>query len=65
MLPRELSRKIKPVGNTALAGAKKLLFQNAEWKKLRKLTDMVQEINLGGDKEFQEFYMEYLYFTLK
>ncbi len=62
LLPVECLDKISAAGNTCLKGTVKALTDNDVEERLRGLADMSKEVQLSNDKEFQEFYMEYMYF---
>ena len=62
LLPGECLDKISAAGNTCLKGTVKALTDNDVEERLRSLADMSKEVQLSNDKEFQEFYMEYMYF---
>lgn len=62
LLPAECLDKISAAGNTCLKGTVKALTDKDAEERLRGLADMSKEIQLSNDKEFQEFYMEYMYF---
>ena len=62
LLPGECLDKISAAGNTCLKGTVKALTDNDVEERLRCLADMSKEVQLSNDKEFQEFYMEYMYF---
>lgn len=65
LLPKELEKKAKPVGNSALAGA--VSFGKAYWKDAGKArhffhTDKIESFNLAGEKEFQEKFINNMNF---
>lgn len=62
MIPEEFAGKIEAVGNSSLGGAVKCLLSAESQKRLTKMKHMAEEINLSADKEFQELYMEHMYF---
>lgn len=62
LLPPECEDKIEAVGNTCLKGAVKYLLDSEAESITEKLAGKVEEIELSSDKEFQQFYMEYMYF---
>ena len=62
LLPGECLDKISAAGNTCLKGTVKALTDSDVEERLRGLADMSKEVQLSNDKEFQEFYMEYMYF---
>ena len=62
LLPAECLDKISAAGNTCLKGTiKALTDENAE-ERLKYLSGLASEVQLSNDKEFQEFYMEYMMF---
>ncbi len=62
MLPEELRAKTTAVGNSSLAGAARFLtFADAE-ERLKKLVEISTEVELSSDKDFNDFYMEYMFF---
>lgn len=62
LLPKELSKKIKTVGNTSLGGAVKYLKDKNAIKAFDQLKRMTQEINLPMDDYFNDFFMKYINF---
>ena len=63
LLPEEAKEKIIPVGNSALYGAKLGLCDGQLETSLQRIIDVAKEMNLGSDKEFNQFYMECMAFT--
>ena len=61
LLPKEAKEKIKAVGNSALHGVNLSLFDSEVEKSLQKIRDVSTEIQLGSDKKFNKFYMEYMH----
>ena len=61
MFPLELEGKIEAVGNTSLEGARRFAVEKLENRAIR-ICDISEEINLNEDKDFNNFYMEYMYF---
>lgn len=62
LLPPELGDRIEAVGNSSLSGAAKYLRDPEGEKKLKHLVEISQEVSLSTDKEFNEFYMDYMMF---
>lgn len=62
LLPLECEDKIEAVGNTCLKGAVKYLLDPEAKCITEKLAGAAKEIELSKEKEFQKFYMEYMYF---
>lgn len=62
LLPEECLEKISAEGNTCLKGVEKALTDREAQERLRYLAETGEEVQLSNDKQFQEFYMEYMYF---
>lgn len=62
MLPEEWQERIVAVGNSSLSGASKYVKDENRDKKIEKLVSISEEINLSADKEFNEFYMDAMFF---
>ncbi len=62
LLDEALRDRIIAVGNSSLAGAVLALSDENEKKQLEKICDISQEISLSDDRNFQEFYMDYMMF---
>ena len=62
MLPEEFKDRIEAVGNSSLAGAVKYLSNPDGDKEIRKLVELSDEIGLSSDKDFNEFYMDAMFF---
>lgn len=62
MLPEEFKGRIEAVGNSSLAGAEDYLKDTEGDKTIRKILDVSEEINLSADKEFNDFYMDAMFF---
>jgi uncharacterized 2Fe-2S/4Fe-4S cluster protein (DUF4445 family) len=58
LIPLELAARAKAAGNTALAGAAKLLFSRSLRSKMAEITSMASEISLSSSAEFMEEYVE-------
>ena len=62
LLPEEVLGKIKAVGNTSLGGAA-VYGQDPEAEEIcRRMIENAEEIDLSTDKEFQDHYMDAMYF---
>lgn len=62
MLPQELLDRTKAVGNTSLQGAVYLALERYKIEEAEALAKASEEISLASDRDFQEFYMEYMMF---
>lgn len=62
MLPEELRAKTTAVGNSSLAGAARFLTSAGAEERLKKLVEISTEVELSSDKDFNDFYMEYMFF---
>lgn len=62
MIPEEWADRIVAVGNSSLSGACKYLKDENGDKTIEKLVSISEEINLSADKEFNEFYMNEMFF---
>lgn len=62
MLPEEFSTKVKTVGNSSLSGAVQFLLSEDGYKKVKRITTISKEINLSADVDFNQLYIDYMYF---
>ena len=62
LFPEIEEQKIKICGNAALAGAERILHDSECEREATALAERAETINLGGNPEFQDFYMEYMMF---
>lgn len=62
MIPEDLLDKTEAVGNTSLLGAARLALDSYTVEAAEKMVKMAKEVSLASDKDFQEFYMEYMMF---
>lgn len=62
MFPEKLLSKMQAAGNTSLEGAKNYGLGKFTSDDVEKMRQVTEEISLGNDKDFQEFYMEYMMF---
>lgn len=66
LIPKELEKKVKAIGNSALAGARSfgkeyLKEKAAEWLVH---TEAIESFNLAEEDEFQELYIQYMNFCI-
>lgn len=62
MIPKQLAGRIETVGNSSLGGAYLALTEEHGKEAMEHLVSKSEEIGLSADKDFNEFYMEYMYF---
>lgn len=62
LLPAELQGKIVAVGNSSLGGALASLSREDAWKRMEQIVAASEEIPLSTDKDFNQFYMDYMFF---
>lgn len=62
MLPEEFSDRIKTVGNSSLGGAAEFLTDPRGRDRIEEIVQVSREVNLSSDKEFNEFYMDAMFF---
>lgn len=62
LIPKELSGKIKTIGNSSLAGAKKYLTCTESRRRIERIVSISDEVNLSSDKDFNELYVRHMYF---
>ena len=60
LFPSSLEEKVRAVGNSCLRGVVKYLTESGAAKDTSRLAGLAKEVNLSNDKDFQEFYMEYM-----
>ena len=63
LFPRELTDKVKVIGNAALAGAAQILLDRQSIPQARALAADSKHWNLGGDPRFNDHYMEQMFFA--
>lgn len=63
LLPKELSGKIKAVGNSSLGGAIRYLTDNLSHRRVDNIIKVSQEIHLSAHKDFQELYLKHMNFN--
>lgn len=62
LIPKEFQDKTIILGNSALGGAVKYLTDSKAGEKAEKIRQVTEEINLSKDNDFNELYMEYMFF---
>lgn len=62
LLPKEILSRIEVVGNASLAGTKQYLLQKGAVQRAAYLREISQEIILATEKDFQEVYVDAMYF---
>lgn len=62
MLPQCFADKIETVGNSSLGGAVKFLTEKEARERVTVIGSNAQEINLSADKDFNQLYMDAMYF---
>lgn len=62
MFPEEFQGKIEAIGNSSLAGAVEYLTEQDSRERIGKILSVSTEINLSADKDFNEFYMDSMFF---
>ena len=66
LIPKELEKKVKAVGNSALAGARSFGKEYLKEKAAKRLvhTEKIESFNLAEEDEFQELYIQYMNFCI-
>lgn len=62
MLPEELLEKTTAVGNSSLGGSVKYLTSPGAKEQLARLVEVSKEVELSSDKDFNQFYTDYMFF---
>lgn len=62
LLPEKFRGKIEAVGNSSLKGAVNYLLEEEARIQTEEIIRISEEVNLSGDKDFNELYMEYMFF---
>lgn len=62
LLPQDCVGKARPAGNTSLEGALRYLREADGGAAVDEIAGKVREISLSTDRNFQQLYMEYMYF---
>lgn len=62
LLPEKCADRIEAIGNSSLRGAVKYLLNEDAAQRIDHIVRCSAETHLSNDKNFNEFYMEYMYF---
>jgi uncharacterized 2Fe-2S/4Fe-4S cluster protein (DUF4445 family) len=62
LLPPELTGKVEAVGNSSLSGAIEYLTDRTAEARVRQILAAASEIHLSNDKDFNDYYIEYMSF---
>lgn len=62
IVPKELKDKVKIVGNTSLSGGVEYLLCKESKQRLQLMKEKVSVLNLGADTEFNELFIDHMYF---
>ena len=62
MLPEEFAEKTAAVGNSSLGGAVEYLAGPEAGRRLTQIVERSTEIELSSDKDFNQFYTDYMFF---
>ena len=62
MIPKELKERVRPAGNTALFGAARALCDPESREELLKICRSCRYLELAGNPEFTQLFMEYMMF---
>lgn len=62
LFPKACENKIKAVGNTCLKGAALYLRDETAEERMSRIRQRSEEVQLANDKNFNELYMEHMYF---
>jgi uncharacterized 2Fe-2S/4Fe-4S cluster protein (DUF4445 family) len=62
MIPKALQHKVVSLGNTALEGAARLAAHPGEWEKLTEIQKNCRYLELSGDGQFSEMFVEQMLF---
>lgn len=62
LLPKELKGRIRPLGNAAGEGALISAMNEEEYRRCSGLSEQTEFFELGGDSDFQEVFVDELYF---
>jgi len=62
LIPPYMNEKCQTVGNSSLEGAIAYLTDKESFRKINKIIDLSEEINLANDDDFQSLYVKYMNF---
>lgn len=62
LLPEEFLGRVEAIGNSSLGGCVHTLYDQECKRQLDRICGISEEVSLSDDKNFQEFYMDYMLF---
>jgi len=62
LIPEALTDRVKPIGNAALSGAAMLLLDKDKMAGAERLASIARHVDLGGNKTFNEKYVDHMFF---
>ena len=62
LIPPNLQKKVRVLGNAALSGAAKILLDKQEMARAEKTAQCARHVNLGGSSRFNQHFMEAMLF---
>ena len=62
LIPQELAAKVKVIGNASLSGCVRLLLNKDSISSAETIANAAVHLNLGGNPNFNEHYMEQMFF---
>lgn len=62
LFPKECKDKMKAVGNSSLSGSRLYLTDSEAGSRIAEITGKAREIQLAASSEFNDFYMQHMYF---
>lgn len=62
LVPWTLAGRVKVLGNAALAGASRVLLDQESQTELRRIAQLSTHVNLGGNPQFNDRYVENMLF---
>lgn len=67
LFPEHMKDRIVPIGNAALAGAKRFLLEDEKTaeEKVRWIAAHTKELNLAMHPQFNEWYLQYMFFEIE
>ena len=63
LIPQQLCAKTQILGNAALTGAVNALLNTAQWQQLRRIASVSRHVDLGGNPQFNQNYIEQMFFA--
>lgn len=62
LVPEQFNGKIQAIGNSSLAGAIEYSLDSNAKERAEKIVQNAKELQLSSDKDFNQYYMDYMYF---